>query len=158
MWEERTCSWCTWCAQQWGHKKPCRSGPGDPAPQHPRVSVRGAGSDPHASHALSPKPKQVGQRHSSALQLPMLGAFPGLHQAMAMFDGTSTRRSPSKTRAPSSARSTQDQDFGFLYTPLTLGLPLGFPGIEEVVMTDIYTHTHFSQPRNNHCRKDLVYF
>lgn len=76
MWEERTCSWCTWCAQRWGHKKPCRSSPGEPAPQHPSVSVRGADSDPHASRALSSKPKQAGQRHSSAPQLQCSMLFP----------------------------------------------------------------------------------
>lgn len=67
---------------------------------------------------------------------------PQFVQAMAVFDVTSARRSPSDTLAPSSARSTQDQDFAFRYMPLTLGLPLGFPGIEEVLMTDIYIYTH----------------
>lgn len=57
-------------------------------------------------------------------------------------DVTSARHNPSNTLAPSSARSTQDQNFAFRYMPLILGLPLGFPGIEEVVLTDIYTYTH----------------
>lgn len=64
----------------------------------------------------------------------MLGAFPVFYQAMDVFDVISTRRSPSNTHAFSSARSMQDQDFVVLYVLLTLGLPLGFPGIEKVVM------------------------
>ena len=96
---------------------------------------------------------------------PTLGAFPTLYQDMATFDVTSTRRSPSNTCAPSTARSMQEQDFVFLYLPLTSGMPLGFPGIEEVVAgihLSVYTYTHtytqFSLLRNNHCRTGLVCF
>lgn len=126
MWEERRCSWWTQCAQQWGHKKPCRSSRGEPAPQHPRVSVRGADSDPHASHALSPKPKEAGQRHSSAPQL----------QCSALSLVCTKPRPCLMSHRPDavlqtpllcSARSTQDEDSVFLYLLLTLGLPLGIP-------------------------------
>lgn len=33
-----------------------------------RVSVKGTDSEPHASHALSLKPKQAGQKHNGQLQ------------------------------------------------------------------------------------------
>lgn len=137
MWEQRTLSWCTWCAQQWGHKKLCRSSPREPVPQHPYESMRQADSDPHANHAFSPK--QSGQRHSSAPQLRcsalrLVYTKPWLYSMSQQLDIV-------QPRVLSSARSTQDQDSALLYTLLTLGLPLGFPWIEEGVLTNI-THTH----------------
>lgn len=83
------------------------------------------------------------------VQKNLTGPTLGLYKAT--FDITVARVCPSNTHVPSSARTTQEQDFVFLYLPRTLGLPLGFPGTEEVV----HTHIHISV---DHCRKDLACF
>lgn len=91
-------SWYTWCVQQQGQKEPSRSNPRKPAPWHPSVSVRRADSDPHASCALSPKPKEAGQSRQAAA--PMLCAFMVLYQAMAVFAVPLARCTPSNTHPP----------------------------------------------------------
>lgn len=160
MWEERTCSWGTWCAQQWGHKKPCRISPKTPAPQHPNVSMRWADSDPHGNHALRPKPKRGGQKQSSAPQLQCLVPFLFFTKpwtCLMSYRPDTVLQTPMPSAQQGACRTRTSW---FSVCRLLWGCHLDSQELRRWWWAYMYKyiHIHFSQQRNNHSRKDLVCF